>query len=147
MISPELVRRYNCFAPVPEESLKAVAMIAKEVFIPQGTRLFNEGDPAEFLSLIADGEVRIQYQWNNGEMRTIDTLVKGDLLGWSALVEPYKMTGAATTCTGVHLIQVAGAPLRRLCESDPLLGYRLMSQVAKLLADRLESARIQLVAV
>ena len=30
MISPEVLRRFNCFAPVPEESLKAVAMIARE---------------------------------------------------------------------------------------------------------------------
>jgi len=147
MISPELVRRYNCFAPVREESLKAVAMIANQVFVPQGTRLFNEGDPADSLSLIEDGEVRIQYLWAEGEMRTIDTLVKGELLGWSALVEPYKMTGSAVACTDVRLIRVAAAPLRKLCENDPLLGYRLMSQVARILADRLESARVQLAAV
>ena len=147
MISPEAVRRHKCFAPVREESLKAVAMIANEVRVPQGTRLFNEGDPADSLSLIEDGEVRIQYRLADGEMRTIDTLGKGDLLGWSALVEPYKMTGAATACTDVRLIRVAAAPLRKLCESDPLLGYRLMTQVARMLADRLESARVQLAAV
>ena len=147
MISLETVRRYNCFAPVPEESLKAVAMIGNQVLVPQGTRLFNEGDPADALSLIEDGQVRIQYLWAEGEMRTIDTLVKGDLLGWSALVEPYKMTGSAIACTDVRLIRIAAAPLRKLCENNPLLGYRLMSQVARMLADRLEGARAQLAAV
>ena len=34
-----------------------------------------------------------------------------------------------------------------LCEQDRLLGYRLMTKVAELLADRLEGARVQLATV
>jgi hypothetical protein len=42
------------------------------------------------------------------------------------------------------MVSIAAAKLRGLCEADPLLGYRLMSQVAKLLAHRLEGTRLQL---
>ena len=30
MVSPEMLRRFNCFSPVREESLKALATIARE---------------------------------------------------------------------------------------------------------------------
>ncbi|NLF08468.1 MAG: cyclic nucleotide-binding domain-containing protein, partial [Pirellulaceae bacterium] len=81
------------------------------------------------------------------ELRTVDTLVDGDLLMWSALVEPYKATAQATTTKETHLAKIKADKLRALCEEDPMLGYRLMTQVAKMLANRLEGARVQLAVV
>jgi CRP-like cAMP-binding protein len=122
-------------------------MIANERCVPAGTELFHEGDPADALSILVDGEVRIQYTMGNNELRTVDTLIQGDLVGWSALVEPYKMTSVATACTDCRLVVVDALRLRELCDRDPSLGYRLLEQVARLLADRLEGARVQLAAV
>lgn len=146
MISPELLRRYPYFAGIDEECLKAVAMIAEEKFVPAGTHLFSEGDPADWLNIIVKGEVNIQYVLGSGEKRTVDTLVDGDILGFSAILEPYKYTAVGTTSKDTHLIAIQAKKLRELCDKEPLLGYRLMSQVARLLAHRLEGARVQLAA-
>ena len=147
MISPEVLRRYPYFARINDESLKHLALIAEEKAIPANTVMFREGDTATHLSVILKGEVNIQYMLGNGELRTVDTLVEGDLLMWSALVEPYKATALGTSTKETHLVRIDAAKLRGLCEKDPLLGYRLMTQVAKLLAHRLEGARIQLAVV
>ena len=147
MVSPEMLRRFSCFSPIQEESLKALATIASEEMVPAGRCLFSEGEPAGCLSLLIDGEVDIQYRLANGELRTIDTLIAGDLLGWSALVPPYKMTGIATTNKASRLIRIQAQPLRDICERDPALGYRLVTQVARLLADRLDGTRVQLALV
>jgi len=147
MISPELLRRYPYFAGVSEESLKAVAMIADEKRTPAGTQLFSEGDPADTLNIIVRGEVNIQFILGSGERRTVDTLVDGDILGWSALVEPYKYTAVGTASKEMQVVSINAKKLRELCDKDPLLGYRLMTQIAKLLAHRLEGARIQLAAI
>ena len=147
MISPEVLRRYPYFAGISEESLKGLAMIAEEKAVPAKTTIFREGDPAEHLSVILKGEVNVQYLLGTGEVRTVDTLVEGDLLGWSALVEPYKFTAIATTTKDAVLARLDGPRLRKLCDDDPLLGFRLTTQVAKLLAHRLEGARVQLAVV
>ncbi len=146
MISPELLRRYPYFAGVSDQSLKEIAMIAEEKRVPAGTRMFGEGDPANVLYVIGKGEVNIDYPLGSGELRTVDTLVDGDLLVWSAIVEPYKTTAIGTTTKDCELLCIDAHRLRALCDQDPLLGYRLTSQVAKLLANRLESARVQLAA-
>ncbi len=86
MVSPEMLRRFNCFSPVGEESLKALATIAREECVPAGRQLFGEGDPADTLSLIVEGEVDIRYLLGSGESYVVDTLIAGDILGWSALV-------------------------------------------------------------
>jgi CRP-like cAMP-binding protein len=139
-----MLRRFNCFSPVGEESLKALATIAREECVPAGRQLFGESDPADTLSLIVEGEVDIRYLLGSGESYVVDTLIAGDILGWSALVAPHKMTGIATTRKPTRLIRIQAQPLRELCERDPLLGYRLSTQVIRLLADRLEGARAQL---
>ena len=147
MISPEMLRRHPYFAGVSDQSLKEIAMIAEEKRVPAGTRMFGEGDPANCLYVISKGEVNIDYLLGTGEMRTVDTLVDGDLLVWSSLIEPYKTTAIGTTTKDCDLLCIDAPRLRALCEKDPLLGYRLSNQVAKLLAHRLEGARVQLAAV
>jgi CRP-like cAMP-binding protein len=147
MISPELLRRYPYFASVEDDSLKAVAVIADEKTVPAGTQMFGEADPADTLSIIVQGEVEIQYLLGNGERRTVDTLVDGDILGWSALIEPYKYTAIGTAKRDTKLVAINAPKLRNLCDKDPQLGYRLSIQIAKLLAHRLEGARVQLAAM
>ena len=147
MISPEMLRRYPYFAGVSDASLKAIAVVADEETVAAGTTMFTEGDPAVKLYVIVKGQVDIQYTLGSGELRTVDTLVDGDLLVWSALVEPHKCTTVGTAVRDTQLLAIDAAKLRELCEQDPLLGHRLMSQVAKLLAHRLEGARIQLATI
>ena len=147
MISPEILRRYPYFAGIDETSLRQLAMIAEEKqHIPAGTRLFAEGEPVRHLGIMVSGEVNIQYLLGSGEMRTVDTLVGGDLLGFSALIEPYKYTSFGTTTQETDLVLIDALKLREHCNRDPQLGYRLTLQVAKLLANRLEGARVQLAA-
>lgn len=146
MISPEMLRRYPYFTQVSEESLKQIAMIAEEKVLPAGLHLFSEGDPANYLNIIIKGEVHIQYILGNGDRRTVDTLVDGDILCWSALVEPYKTTAVGTAAKETHVIAINAAKLRDICDRDPMVGYQLMIQIAKLLAHRLEGARVQLAA-
>ena len=91
MISTESLRRYPYFADVSEDALKQVAMIAEEVAFATGAEMFIEDDKAENLYILVNGEVDLQYRLGNGELRTVDTLVAGDLIVWSALVEPYRI--------------------------------------------------------
>ena len=147
MISPEILRRYPYFAAAQDEGLRNLAMLCEEASIPAGTVMYREGDKADKLLILVEGEFDIQYTLGSGELRTVDTLVNGDLLVWSALVEPHRCTTVGTTAQGTQLIAIDAAKLRDLCEQDSLLGHRLMSQAAKLLAHRLEGARIQLATI
>lgn len=149
MISPEQLRRYPYFADISDEALKEVAMLSEEVAATAGTTLFSEGDKAESLYILVEGEVDLQYTLGSGELRTVDTLVAGDLILWSALVEPYKSTGTGSVRKegDAKLIAIDGQKLRQLCESNNDLGYRMLICITTLLATRLEGARVQLATV
>ena len=147
MISPEQLRRYPFFCCISEEALKEAAMISDEMTAEAGKTLFSEGDRADAMFILVDGEVDVKYTLGNGEQRTIDTLVAGDLLVWSTLVEPYRCTAIGITRKASKLISINGPKLRELCEKYHDLGYRMLISITQLLAARLEGARVQLATV
>lgn len=144
MISPEVLRRYPYFSGAGEETLKELAMSSEEMTFGAGDVLFREGEPADHLYILTKGEVDIQYGLNTGEHRTADTLVAGDILAWSALVRPYRVTALGVARRAGQVISVDARKLRELCDRDRELGFSLMNEVARTASHRLEGARIQL---
>ena len=144
MISPEVLRAYPYFAGASDESLRELAMTTEEMTFQEGQVLFREGQTAEHLYILIRGEVDIQYELNTGEHRTVDTVVAGDVLIWSALVKPYRTTALGIARRSCEMIAVDARKLRELCDSDRELGYSLMREIAQTTSHRLEGARVQL---
>ncbi len=144
MISPEVLRRHAYFAGGGDETLKELAMAAEELSFEEGQVLFREGEPANHLYILTKGEVDIQYQLATGEHRTVDTLVAGDLLVWSALVRPYRITALGIARRPSRVISIDARKVRELCDRDRELGFSLMNEVARTTSHRLEGARVQL---
>lgn len=157
MISPEELRRYPYFTSSCDECVIEVAKICVEKAFKAGDTLFEEsagliatskiyekGNEATHLLLLTKGDVNIALTLGSGEKVIVGTLVAGDLMGVSALIPPYQLTAAGIAKTDGEYIQIEATPLRRICEENPDLGYRLMQGVAKGLMDRLQSTRVEL---
>ena len=147
MISPELLRRYPYFAPIHEWTLKRIAMVSQERVYLAGQHIFDEGEAADYVYLIVAGEVELQYLLPSGEARTIDMIPAGELIGWSALVDPHRRTARAIADRETDIVAIESETLRALCDEDPVLGYRLMEKVCEILSSRLDSTRLQLAVV
>ena len=147
MVSPELLRRHSVFRDASDESLRRLAMAGEEKTLEPGAVLFRDGEPAHHLYIIIKGEVDIVHVLNDDSSSTVDTLVAGDLLAWSAVVEPFRMTATAVAKRLTVVLAVTAAVVRELCEADRALGYGVMLEVTKVLSHRLQGARVQLATV
>jgi CRP/FNR family cyclic AMP-dependent transcriptional regulator len=147
MISPERLRRYPHCAGAPDDLLKSVAMLARERPFEAGERLFEEGATANKLMFLDSGEVDIVYRLGDDREVTVDTLVEGDLMAWSALLEPYRLTASGVGRRDGVVIEIDAEELRKICHATPSHGFIMMTQVAKALRDRLSATRVQLAAV
>ena len=78
---------------------------------------------------------------------TIETLEAGEVLGWSWLFPPYRWHLDARALTTVRATAFDGACLRGKCQSDPALGYELMSRFAQVMIERLQWTRLRLIDV
>jgi CRP-like cAMP-binding protein len=146
MVSVEVLRSFPYFAGVSSASLKAVAEITEDRAFKTGEPLFTEGDPARALYILREGQVDIVYHVHVGGGRVVDTVVTGDLIGWSSLVEPYRCTATAVPRQAGRAVRIEAAGIRHLCERDHTLGYHLLKELAGTLSRRLRGALVQLAA-
>lgn len=146
MISPERLRKQPHCAGAPDDLLRKVAMLAEERLFRKGESLFEEGMPATHLLFLETGEVNIVFTLGSGHKVTVDTLSAGEVMSWSALLEPHVLTASGLARTDGVCIAIQGESLRKLCVENPAYGYIMMTQVAKTLRDRLTATRVQLAA-
>ena len=149
MISPEVLRRFTLFAGLDAEVFKSLAMTGEEATVSVGEWLFHEGAEADALLLILEGTVDLKINVNEAgtEQADLDSLVAGDVAGWSALVEPYIYTLGAVATSDAKVARLDGAQLRALMEGQPEVGYTLMHRVAQAIGTRLTNLRVRFVSL
>jgi CRP-like cAMP-binding protein len=148
MISLELLRRYPFFAGLDEAELRSLAMIAEEVRVPAGTRLFEEGQTADALYLLLEGSVDLSFNSPLGEAEQvhIGEINPGEPFAISALIPPHTLKHTARAGTTIHAIKIAAAPLREICQKNSRVGNVVMRQVAQAAMERLHFTRVLLAA-
>ncbi len=149
MVALTLFKESKIFQGLNETQLKKVAAIAREEQHAAGAVLFKEGDDANHVFLVEEGKIVLEMKTELGPHRPIkqvavDMITKGEVLGWSALIEPYKYTLSALCIEPVKVVAVDGARLRELLGQDTAIGYEVMKGVARVIASRLNHTRIML---
>ena len=149
MVSPELLRRYPFFALLNDEQLKAIAMVSEEKTYAKDSLLLKENMNANKLFLLLEGDVDLIYS-GGGEGAISNALVgsiaPGEMLGVSALIEPYTYISSARATLPVKLVEIDGPAVRALMQVDKLLGYALMRNVASAVLERLKYTQVELAA-
>lgn len=128
-------------APHHAQALKS---LAKPVTIRAGQNLYHQGEEACCVYLILNGTVAMQAYAAGRGGATIDTAGPGDYVGWSWLIEPYKAHFDAVAQTDVEAIALDAYELRQMCEQDHQLGYQVVKRILRLMEQRLQGTRLQL---
>ena len=144
MIWLQEFHRYPYFASLSDQKLDALAAFSSVRKFKAGDRLLEEGETASHLIIIKSGEVDIIYRLGDGREVVAESSISGDVIAWSAVLAPYKLTASAVGSKDGELIQIEGKGLREMCEADTALGYQLMTEIARGLRDRLTGLRVQL---
>lgn len=149
MLDPEILKTFHLFAGLSETELRSLSIIANKVSFQRGDLVFSEDDPAHTLYLLVDGwvDVVVNTDAQGEQHELVTTLSPGDILGWSALVEPYVYTGSAVCASPVEAIEFRGADLLGMFELDPRLCCVIMRRVCQVISDRLRATRLQMVSL
>lgn len=146
MISAQEFRRYPYFAGAPADELTTLSNISTMRKFKAGERLLEEGDAARRLIIVKSGQVDIVYRLGDNREVVAESAVSGDVVGWSAVLAPHVLTASTIGSRDGELIEIDGPQLRAMCDEDCSLGYRLMTEIAKGLRDRLSGLRVQIAA-
>ena len=140
----DLLESHPFFAGLSPYALELIAGCASNVHFDEGSRIFDQGEPANLFYVIRHGRVALEVHSPTKGPLIIDTMDGGEVLGWSWLIPPYQYFAAAVAVTPVGATALDGACLRGKCEADPDLGYQLPKRVTTVMYQRLQSARIRL---
>ena len=104
----------------------------------------------EHLSRQRAGVVVPLNHQNPIDEHVIDTLgpyMRGEMIGWSALVKPHIYTMGALAVEDTEVIGFNGEELLALMDSDKDNGYLVLRKLTELIGERLVNSSIQLMSM
>jgi CRP-like cAMP-binding protein len=141
-----ILKRSALFQGLSSPLLEAIGRICQEETHGPGVELFEAGQPATHLYLLARGSVALVIRTEAREEVILATLsTPGDLLAWSALVEPRLLTAGAQTLADTSLLRLEARKLEALFRAHPQEGLGFMQRLASLIASRLRDTQRQLI--
>lgn len=140
----DLLTEHPFFEGLGENYIDIIAGCGKNVNFGAGKYIFNEGESADSFYILREGNVALEIASSGYKPITIQTLDRGDVFGWSWLYPPYRWFLDAKTIDAVRVVAMDGKCLRDKCEDDPKLGYELMKKFSRIIAQRLQATRLQL---
>jgi CRP-like cAMP-binding protein len=142
-----IVKEHPFFNGMQDAFCDLVCGCAKNVRFASGQYLFHEGDPADWFYLLREGRVALQLTAPGRGALTFQTVGKGEIVGVSWLIPPYRWTNDAKAIEPTRAIAMNAACLREKCESDHDLGYEMMKRFMPILIERLQATRLQILDV
>ena len=139
----EMLRHHPFVAEFEPRHVERLATLAQERRFDRNFVMFREGDETSEFYLIVSGLVALEVAAPDHVFR-VQTLFAGDELGWSALLLGSGKHFQARTLERVDALAFEGAELLAACRQDPAFGFAFMHRLLRVVAERLQATRLQL---
>lgn len=129
------------FAGIPESTLAQINALAGREEHPQGSTLYDVGDPADDFYVLESGRVEFLIGRDERTRPAGFMLKKGEVFGWAALLDGHPARIASARCLEASvLLRINGKRALRVLEADPASGLVVMRRLAGLIARYLASS-------
>jgi len=142
MISIRDLKEAELFKGLDAKQLQLFGKHFTEMNFQAGEGVFSQGDPAQNLYILLEGEVTLGIK-AKGEVDITAYSVgkKGEVFGLSSLIKPYRNNVSATCTKKTRAYSINGEVLRKLMTKNSRVGIEIMQKVAEIYFNRLNSTR------
>lgn len=137
----DIMQELAFFEGLNAVELKLLVPYFSSQSFPASTIVFEQGDLAEYLYLLVDGEVLIRYKPDDGPLMTVTRVQPGGVFGWSAAMGNVDYTSGALCIVDCNVLQVRGKDLRAICDKHPSIGGVILDRLANVISQRWQSRR------
>ncbi|VEN75075.1 conserved hypothetical protein [Candidatus Desulfarcum epimagneticum] len=127
-----LLESLEFFAGLDREDLDRFAVSMNRVKVAEGESLTRTGDVAGAFFIVLNGNFMIHFK--NGRAVTIHE--KGEVIGWSAAVAPFRYTGATVALTEGEVLALDDADFLDMIRQDSGLGDVMMKKLEPTISTR-----------
>ncbi|MDJ0756618.1 MAG: cyclic nucleotide-binding domain-containing protein [Ardenticatenaceae bacterium] len=138
----KLLHDYRLFQGLNEEQMQAVLPVCREKCFVPDTILFEEGQAAEEMLVLVDGEVEESFSVDGASLTLTRPVQVGDMIGCPSLVPPYTQNCTARSLRQIEVLAINVAGLRELFDQDPRIASMIQQNVIKALLERICKLRL-----
>ena len=131
MVDPALLADVDLFRALTPEAVDRVAADAETRSLRRGDVLFNEGDEAEELFVVASGRIAMANRSIDGRESVLALMEAGDLFGEMPLFDGQPRSADARALEPSQVHAVAYAPLRELLQQEPGMLWGVVAMLAR----------------
>ena len=133
---------FSDFDPQIEEHkrlLGKVCQLLEPIKFSAGDVIIQEGDEGNSLFILYGGTVQVHKTTPNNEQFAVANLAteQNIFFGEVALVDKDTRSASIYARTDCQTLKLDGDAFKELCDSEPLLGYYVMSRIARRIAGAL----------
>lgn len=144
----DFLEKADIFNGLNRDQLAVVKDCCAEEEYQKGDRLFDNGEDANHLWIVMEGQIDLHFDRRVSSIlknKTISSLKPAMPFGWSGLVAPNRYRFSAYSATSTcKVVKIEKNDITQLFEKDSRLGYLVMSNLAKVVANRFHQLQSEL---
>lgn len=132
----KILKKMPVLAGLQDKEYQTVLAMCSSTVVKKGETLFKQGDDGSSMFILLNGEIDINVEG----VGTVHVMKAGEILGEIGLVKNIARTAGAVTKQDCVLLQLYSEILHQVVKKQPRVGYIIMRNVARILADRLDQS-------
>lgn len=140
----DLLDGLELFTAFSYAELKAIARHMEMLRKTKGEVIFNEGDPGDYMLILAEGKLAVFKGGENGS-QLLSYEGRGRMVGEMALLDHERRSATCVADSDCTFLTLNSAGLEEMAREFPLLAYRFTHALARLLSRRLRKTSGMLV--
>lgn len=129
-----LLREIPIFADLSPEDLKLIAETAREEWVPQNTKIFNQGDEGNMMYVIVEGRLHV-LQVANGTEKVLAQRGVGDFVGEMAIIESAPRSATLRAQTDARLLAIEGETFKGILRERPNVSFAVLRNISRRLRE------------
>ena len=129
----QTLKSLDLFADLNFGELEQIAPLMHLMKVTEGEVLTRKGEPARTFFIILSGNFMLSFK----EERSFTLHNKGNIIGLSTVVTPFRYTATAVALTDGLVLLMQGQEFLRLVQSNSALGDKIMRKINEIVSERM----------
>ena len=140
-MAPLDLHQMKILEDIPADEIKPIQRLCEEVSYVHDTDLAFDGEDAKYVFFLRQGRAELIARHPETRQRVIIARkVAGETMGFSSLIDPYRLTFTIHCLEDCHLYRIPRAQLLQSLKRSPKLFEMLRHRIAKHVFPNLEKA-------
>ena len=111
----KILKTMDIFSDLSTDELAALSTFIHPMYVTEGEVLTQRQESAHTFFVVLKGNFLVSFKDDRG----ITLHNRGDILGWSSLVSPFRYTGTSVALTDGEVLTLASQDFQNLAASHP----------------------------